>query len=76
MQIPSFGEKASKKYFFFFSLIVYILKNFSQIFADMSAGLSDNKVIFTHEKKMYQKIDLNGKNASQIFGKNNKQRMQ
>ena len=35
--------------FFFLSLIVYIFKNFSQIFADMSACLSDNKVIFTRE---------------------------
>ena len=54
MQTPSFGEKASKKcdpclHIFFLSLIVYIFKNFSQIFADMSACLSDNKVIFTRE---------------------------
>ena len=57
MQTPSFGEKASKKcdpclHIFFLSLIVHISKNFSQIFADMSAGLSDDKVIFNREKNV------------------------
>ena len=57
MQTPLFGEKTSKKHvilvfiLIFLSLIVYIFKNFSQIFADMSACLSDNKLIFTRENQ-------------------------
>ena len=61
MQTPSFGEKASKKcdpclHIFFLSFIVYIFKNVSQIFADMSACLSDNQHVMSGHKKLHLEI--------------------